>query len=161
MARDPATSVFPARGERLALVVVVVLAAALRLFEAARTPLWFDEIYLILAGRRPLPELLALAANDIHPPLVFVAAGAWRALVGDHPVALKLLPILVSLGTVLLTARLAARMATPRAGLLAGLLVALHVTHVQVSQDFEVYAWLAFWIAALANLGWDALAPHG
>jgi mannosyltransferase len=160
MNRDSAALSSPVRGARWALLVVVLAAAALRLLEAVRTPLWFDEIYMLQVGRLAPRDLLALVARDIHPPLAFLLYGAWQALVGDHPVLLKLLPILLSLGTIVLTARLGRRIGSPAAGLFAAALVTLNVTHVQVSQDFEVYALLALFAAALANLAWDALAPR-
>ncbi|MBN8908198.1 MAG: glycosyltransferase family 39 protein, partial [Rhodospirillales bacterium] len=57
----------------------------------------------------PLALAQALRATDVHPPLYFWLAQAWRAVVGDGLFALRLASVLCSLGALALLGRIGRR----------------------------------------------------
>lgn len=149
--------------ERLAFAAVLAVALALRLFEAWRTPLWFDEIFTLRAARLPLPAMLGMLGTDIHPPLPTLLLAGWRALGGEAAPWLKLLPIATGVATVAVLYGFAADLFGRRAGLLAAALLAVHRTHVYVSQELRSYALLtlALTLAAWGAWRWAARRPRG
>src|SRR5688572_246444 len=112
MTHDAPAASIPAASNRARalLVLIIVLAAALRAWDSSRHPLWVDELYSMetSAGHGfaahwnlprnvdgPAPDLIGLRAarpwwtvpavmgNDTHPPLYFVLLRAWREVFGD------------------------------------------------------------------------------
>ncbi|MFI5370293.1 MAG: glycosyltransferase family 39 protein [Candidatus Eisenbacteria bacterium] len=134
------------RSLALATAGIVALALALRLWEASRSELWFDEIYTLWVARLDWPSLLRTVAHDVHPPLHFAIVKLWRALGGEASLWIKtssVLPGVVLVGAMVWLGR---AMFGTRAGLIAALLLALHGTHVMVSQEARSFAWLALWV---------------
>jgi 4-amino-4-deoxy-L-arabinose transferase-like glycosyltransferase len=145
--------------ERLAVPVVLALALVVRVREALRTPLWFDELYTRDAAGRAWPDMLRVMRADVHPPLQFVVARL-SAMLGGGDLAARSAGILFSLGAILLVYRLARELFGRPAALLATLLVALHPWHVYVSQEARSYSllWLALALAWLSAWRW---CEHG
>jgi hypothetical protein len=56
-----------------------------------------------------------LRRGDVHPPLYFWAAWAWRRIAGNGLVALRLLSVVFTLGSLLLVGVIAERIGVPRA----------------------------------------------
>lgn len=52
--------------------IVFVLGLGLHLAGAFHGNIWFDESYSVALARHPLPELLSMAATDVHPPAYYV-----------------------------------------------------------------------------------------
>ena len=154
MSRPPAVARPANRTVLWLLAGVVVLAAALRVIAALRSPLWFDEIYVVLAARRPLPELLRLSALDIHPPLFPLLRQAWQHLGGEGVLWLKSLSIVLALAGILATFALGRRMFGPRAGLIAAALLSVDVAHVRYSQEVQFHSMLWLLLIGAVHAGW-------
>jgi hypothetical protein len=148
----PARRPPPSPPEWLALAAVLVVALALRLAEAHGARLWFDEIYAVMVARRELPDLFAIAAQDIHPPLYFVLLHVWRLLGGEGEGWLRVPSLAAALAGIAATWALGRRFWSPRTGLLAAAFLALSNPHIHHSQEVEVHAWL-WLLAVLAVLG--------
>jgi uncharacterized membrane protein len=73
---------------------LVGLAFALNLHELAADSFWGDEIFTASFASRSLPEVLRWTAEDIHPPLYYLLAGAFTGL--TVPLGLSQDPGLVS-----------------------------------------------------------------
>ena len=84
--------------DRLALPLLLLLALALRVREAVRAPLWFDELYTRAAVERPWPEVMRIVRADVHPPLHFVVTHAWR-LFGDSDLAVRSSSLVFAMAT--------------------------------------------------------------
>jgi len=137
----------------LALALVVILAAALRLPFVAADGLTSDEAFSWRLVQYPLCEMLRRAGEDVHPPLFYLLLKPWVAAVGDAPLGLRGLSLLLGLLVVALMPLLLreteaafdaeAPPGTPGggafAGLLAALLVALHPAHVLASLNARMY----------------------
>lgn len=145
--------------DRLALPSLLLLALALRVREALRAPLWFDELYTRAATDRPWPEVLRVVRADVHPPLHFVIAHAWRVL-GDSDLAIRSSSLLFAMAALAVGFVLARDLFGRGTALFATALVALHPWHIYVSQEARSYPmlWLALTAAWLGAWRWS---EHG
>lgn len=149
--RDEPQARFPA----WVVPAILVLAAMLRLREAARAPLWMDEIITLWMARLPLPEMLRAVARDVHPPLHLLLVKGWRALGGEGDFWIKSLAVIFGVTLVAVVWAFARRLFGARAAMLAALLLALHTGAIFVAQESRFYGLLWLWLALAAWAGWS------
>jgi mannosyltransferase len=128
----------------LALVLVVLLAAALRFHDLDRTSLWTDELASWEQARLPFLDMLAATAQDNYPPLHNIILHVTMALFGDGETALRAPSALLGVANVYLLYRLASVLWDRNTGLIAALLLALSGFHVWYSTEARMYTLLAF-----------------
>ncbi|MBN1287222.1 MAG: glycosyltransferase family 39 protein, partial [Anaerolineae bacterium] len=136
---------------RRAWVVLIVLGAfALRVWQLDVQSLWFDELVAVYAASQPLPEIPA--ADPSNPPLYFILLHGWLALAGASPFAIRLLPAL--LGTLLVAGvwALGRRQGGPATGLLAAALAAISPLLWWYAQEGRMYTLMALEVLALIFL---------
>ncbi len=133
---------------RLALLAILVVASALRLWGASGRALWFDEAFCVRLAQFDWSEIAARAALDNHPPLFFAILKVWVAVFGSSPLAMRGLEVLLGVATVGLVYALARRVfrTTVTAGspVLAATIaagwVAVHPVHVLWTTQVRMYA---------------------
>src|SRR4051794_8614637 len=81
-------------------LVVVLLAAVLRFHLLDHQSLWNDEGNSLRLAERTIPDLIATARFDIHPPGYYVLLSFWLRLTGESEFALRALSALAGLLTV-------------------------------------------------------------
>ncbi|MDX1991433.1 MAG: glycosyltransferase family 39 protein [bacterium] len=147
----------------LALMVVVLLVAALmRVYHLTLQSLWFDEAFawnIIIQ-----PDMFPRIAADTHPPLYYLLLRGWTALAGDSPLALRYLSTLTSILTVALVYQIGAELirrrdhlfytAVPVAGALLLALTDMEVDLAQEARNYALYTCLACLSMAL-YLRWE------
>ena len=133
--------------------LILLVAAAFRWHEAHITPMWFDEIFTLWVVRADPAGVMRTLTLDMHPPLHFLWAWAWRAIGGESELWLKTSSMILGLGTILICYGLARDLFDRRAGLLAAAILAVHHVHIYFSQEFRNYAML--WLT-LTAAGWMA-----
>ena len=74
----------------LFLALLTLFALGLRVLRVDFQPLWWDEGYSVWFATHPLGQMIALTAQDIHPPLYYALLHGWIGLLGAGPVALRL-----------------------------------------------------------------------
>jgi 4-amino-4-deoxy-L-arabinose transferase-like glycosyltransferase len=138
----------------LALALVFVAGAALRVATLGTQSLWFDEAVTAQLVRMDLPGMLsAIPDSESSPPLYYVLAWLWSRLFGTGEVALRSLPALLGTATIPVVWVLGRRLGGERAGLAAAALVAVNPMLVWFSQEARAYALLAL-LGALSALLW-------
>ncbi|POF28747.1 glycosyltransferase family 39 protein [Roseibium marinum] len=156
----------------LLLVVILIVAAALRIYDLDRTSLWYDEAVSWAQSRGTLPELLSSVAADNYPPLHNVILWLTMPIIGDSESALRLPSVILGILAVWLI-YLAGRSLAGDAsggryiGLLAAALLAVSPFHIWYSTEARMYALLAacglaFLLSVLKvldrpSIGWFAL----
>lgn len=159
----------------VAALVMIALAAGVRLFNLGGPSLWYDEAVTILLARLPAGEIVRRTAEDTLPPLSYLALHPWLGL-GDGEVFWRFpsatfgvltVALVIRLGRILggdrsssrtdLTAGSAAP-APPRpagsAGIPAGTIVALSPFFAYYSQEVRLYALLMALAAAYCLVAW-------
>jgi uncharacterized membrane protein len=143
------------------ILLPVVLGFALRALRLDFQPLWWDEGYSVWFATHPMPELLALTAADIHPPLYYALLRGWIGAFGPGPNALRLFSVFIGTVTIPVIYVVARRMLTLRVAWLATFLLAISPLHIYYSQEVRMYG-LAMLLGLGALLaGWEALEGRG
>lgn len=137
----PAAPASPTRRIALALVVVTVLAAMLRLYRIGHQGLWFDEAYTVMLVKLPLGRMLGtIPRTESTPYLYYLLAWAWTHVLGRGAADLRALSALLGTAVVpisyLATAKL---LENRRAGLVVALLAAFNPLLVWYSQEARAY----------------------
>ncbi|MGI8556809.1 MAG: glycosyltransferase family 39 protein [Solirubrobacteraceae bacterium] len=134
---------------RRALIVIMVLAAALRLPTLALQSYWYDEAATVVVVKGSLGHLVhVLPDMEGNPPLYYVLAWGWSHIFGHGEVALRSLSALAGLGLVPVSFALGRRLSgQTRAGLAAALLVACAPFLVWFSQEARAYSLMALLVA--------------
>jgi len=149
------------------LTLVLVLAAGLRLYRVDAEAFWQDEIHSLYnsAGARgPLQNMphgvilkglprhtdltdasTALSVwrtmdHDSHPPLYFLLLLAWRRLVGEGEAAIRLMPVIFSVLSIVPVALVAKELGARRASAILALILALSFCHINMAQENRPYS---------------------
>lgn len=142
----------PPRGERIALIGAVALAAALRFMELGARGWWRDEAVTVRLLRLPFDELLRTIPNsEGTPPLYYVVAWAWTRLFGDSEAGLRSLSALLGTITVVVVYLAGRELVSGRTGLMAAYFAAASPLLVWHSQDGRGYSLLVL-LGALSFL---------
>lgn len=137
-----------AAGLYLLLALILILAAGLRFYRLDAQSLWNDEGNSARIAERPLADIVAGAAGDIHPPAYYILLAGWRGLVGWTEFGLRSLSALLGVLAVALIYAVGSRLFERRVGVLAALLVALSPFQIYYSQEARMYVLLALLSAA-------------
>ena len=143
----------PSRLERIALPAVFLIALLLRVREALRAPLWYDELYSQAAVHRPWAQVLEVMRADVHPPLIYMLSYAWRVF-GDSDLAVRSLSIVFGLATLAAGYALARELFGRTPALVATALLAVHPWHIYISQEARSYPELWFFLTTSAFAAW-------
>ncbi|MBI1297978.1 phospholipid carrier-dependent glycosyltransferase [bacterium] len=136
------------------LILILLLAFALRLTALDAQSLWYDEgVTAVVAQYDPL-TLIRWTADDIQPPLYYLVVSAWGQVAGWSEWSLRfvsaafgtlLVPLLAAL-TYALTGRRSA-------ALTAALITALHPLLLYYSQEARMYSMLVVLGVVAADCG--------
>ncbi len=129
------------------------LGMGLRLYRLEAQSLWYDEGTSARLSEGPVRHILESAAQDIHPPLYYLALHAWTSVVGRSAYALRAFSALAGVLLIAATGSLTARLFPPPTAALAMLLMAFHPLAVYYAQEARMYALLGLW-AALHSAFW-------
>jgi mannosyltransferase len=137
------------------LIGVLMLAAALRLIALNSRPLWYDEAFAILYAEKSLSAILSGTltpvqgvAADVHPVAFYFSLHGWMALVGQTPLAARMLSVMYGVGTVALAYRLMRDLVSSHVACWSAFVVALAPFQIAYSQEARMYAMLGFWSTA-------------
>jgi len=138
----------------LAVLPLLLLAFALRIWGLADHNIWWDEGVSIWVARLPVDRLIDWTAHDTHPPLYFLLLKGWRWLVGEGEFVLRFSSVLAGTAGVALIYGLGCIFRDRRAAWLAAFLLTLSGFAISWSQEIRMYIWAAS--LATASL-WAAL----
>ena len=124
----------------LFLLIVLLLALALRLHGIGTQDIWGDEAFSIDLSLRPLPQVVAGAA-DTHPPFYPLLLFFWLRLAGTSAFSTRLLSALVGTLVVPLLWALARRLdpKRPRLPWVAAILATVSPLLIYYSQETRMY----------------------
>jgi len=131
------------------LLIVLLIAAALRFYELGAKSLWLDEITSVRRVRGSFREMIdEVAAHDGHPPLYYVLQYGVKVLGGDEA-AVRIPSALAGIALVYVAYRIARQLFDEKAGLCAAGLCAVSAFQIYFSQEARPYS-LAMLLAALS-----------
>jgi mannosyltransferase len=128
---------------KIALLLILLLAAFLRFYRLDAQSLWADEGNSVSLSGRSLDLITAGTAHDIHPPLYYYLLHFWMRVFGNSEFAVRALSALLGTVLVYLTYLLGRRLSDYWVGLIAGFLSAISPFQVYYSQETRMYILLA------------------
>ena len=128
----------------LALLGLILLAFALRVYRLPAQSLWYDEGVSWYLTRMSLPDLTAWTADDIQPPLYYYLLWPWARLGGTSEYALRFLSVAFGTLTVALLWATGRWLLGERAAWLGALILTLSPLHVYYAQEARMYTLLTF-----------------
>lgn len=135
----------------LALAILLV-AAALRVYDLGGRDLWVDEANGVLISQESLPGLLARLKLDSSPPLYYLVLKGWMGIAGDAEVAVRLVSVVAGLALVAGIFIAGRRLFSLETGAFAAVLAAASPIQVFYSQQARMYALLS--LLALLSFYW-------
>jgi len=131
------------------LLLLILLAAALRWYRLTAQDIWGDEAFSIWLSQQPLNVVIA-GASDTHPPFYPFLLFLWLPLAGSTAFATRTLSVLVGVLSVPLVFVLANRL-TPRPNVkwFAAILMTVSPLMIYYSQETRMYELVA--VLALAS----------
>ncbi len=124
---------------RQSLLLIILLATALRCYQLGGQSLWYDEtVSAFLATKDPL-SLIAHTARDIHPPLYYLQLHIWTRLSGDSEFALAFASVFWSVLLIPLIYRIALRLTNQKTAILSTLLTTLSPFQIWYAQEVRMY----------------------
>lgn len=167
-------------GTREILMLIIALGLAVRLPGLDRD-LWYDEASSLFNARgvdalttRIVPNgpeitnevfirdggwresLLAISHAEWMPPLYFLLLRIWIKLVGESDQALRLLSLIIGLGTVLAMFFLGRAVFGEKVGLAAAALLSILPLHIQYSQEVRPYPLALLFITLASWAYWNS-----
>ncbi len=116
-----------------------LLGFGLRLQRLNFQPLWGDEGWSIYFAAQSLPQLLALTAIDIHPPLYYLLLQGWLGLTGFGAETARFFSVVTGTALIPVVALLGRRLLGGRGGLVAAGIVAVMPMAVYYAQEVRMY----------------------
>lgn len=98
---------------RFWLLLIILIAFALRLIALGEQSLWYDEGVTWYLAQKPLAELLAWTAADIQPPLYYLLSWSSQFIFGESEWALRFPAVVFNLLALPILYRLARRLFRP------------------------------------------------
>jgi mannosyltransferase len=144
----PARWKLPVGSWWLPILLLLLVAFALRVHHLGGQSLWNDEGNSFVQSLRPLPDIISNAARDIHPPGYYLLLAGWRWLAGTSEFGLRSLSLFASLLTVAFTYSIGARLFSRPAGWIAAAVVTINTFSIYYAQEARMYALLGLWSAA-------------
>ncbi len=148
----------PSRGESLALIAIVLVAALVRIDRAVES-LWYDEIaaFMDYAQHGPGPIVATWFSPANHPLQSLLSWCSFTALGTVNELTLRLPSLLAALLTVLATWWMARPMAGVRGALIAAAGMAIAPAAVLGSVEARGYSMMMLAGALLTGLAWRAI----
>jgi 4-amino-4-deoxy-L-arabinose transferase-like glycosyltransferase len=117
----------------------ILIGFGLRLQNLSFQPLWGDEGWSFYFAVQPLPELLALTAIDIHPPLYYILLKGWLFITGIGPEEARFFSVIT--GTMLIPTLyvLGQRLFDDRVGVTGAAVVSVMPMAIYYSQEVRMY----------------------
>jgi len=132
-------------GLTILLVAIVLLGAALRLYNLDGSSFWLDEISTALTAREDVASILRFHLEEAgNPPLVSLITHAFFVLWGENEFMARLPAALLGSLSILLIYKAGCLMWDERAALIGALLLAVNPGHVEYSQEARHYALMVF-----------------
>jgi mannosyltransferase len=103
----------------------------------------YDDAFSIFLASQSLPNIISGTAADTMPPLYYFLLHAWIQIGGLGLVWLRLLSVLLNLGSALFLFGIVSRIAGEKAGLWSAFLWAISPLQIYHAQDLRMYALLA------------------
>ncbi len=147
------------RKEKIGFWGILFVSLILRCVNIDGRSIQYDDAFSIFLAERSLPDIIRGTAADTMPPLYYFLLHFWMRL-GEQVWFLRMLSILISLGSLVVLYFLVRTLFDQRSAFWAAALAAISPLQIYHAQDIRMYAALAFF--QLAHWGFFVrISRHG
>jgi hypothetical protein len=164
MAQQSSPPARPFRGSAF-LLLLLLLAFALRLSHLDHFSFWTDEGLTPLRAGYPVAEILSNRViiqegitRDTHPPFFYLIIHFSRRLLGESDFAYRYPSLLAGLLLVPLLFQFGRRLHGPALGWLAALFTAVNPLHIWYAHEARMYTLFVLLAAAMSYILWRAIS---
>lgn len=143
----------------IALVAIVLVSFALRVFRLDAQSLWYDEAFSVYLAHFDLAEITTRTAADIQPPLYYYLLNLWIVLAGDSEFAVRFVSLVFGVLTVPLMFVTARRLFNRIAALIGAFIAMLSPLYLWYSQEARMYTLITFLLLLSSYAMLRALSP--
>jgi mannosyltransferase len=144
----------PGKSGRLPiLVIILLLAYALRLIGLEAESLWIDEGYSLALAGHTLSDIIRGTAADQHPPLYYFLLHYWLSA-GQSVFYSRYLSVLLGVLGIAAAILVGKALLGWKASLVSGVLLACSPMHIWYSQEVRMYILLALFTTLSCYLTW-------
>lgn len=136
-----------------ALAVLLLAAAALRLYGLDQQSYWIDEHASLVLAEEGLLSGFARIRSDVHPPFYFALLHFWVQAFGASETSVRILSVIPNVAMVAFIGRLGSILFGRRAAWIAAFLTATSLLQIYYAQEARSYTWMMLF----AVLSYDAL----
>ncbi|MDQ3018297.1 MAG: glycosyltransferase family 39 protein [bacterium] len=130
-----------------ALLGIVAVAIALRLYNLTAISLWHDEAFSALLIKYSWGEMIHRIGLDVHPPMYYIFLRVWHYVFGNSLFSLRALSVFFGIGIIIATYFLIKEIFNNKhAALIAALLAAVNPFQVQYVTEARMYTMGAFFL---------------
>ena len=127
----------------LALLLILLLAGGLRLYNLGGESLWHDETVSVYAARSSVSEILTVRTRvDLFPPLYHLMLHGWIRLVGDSAVAVRVPSVIFGIAAVAVLFLVGRELRDDALGLVVAFLSAISYFLIRYAQEARPYSLL-------------------
>ncbi len=132
------------RKDILSLLIIIITASILYLFNINFSDIWVDEVFTRELIKKPLGNLFELLTDDFHPPLYFLGLKVFTSVVGLTDFTIRLFSTLGAILTLILSYVVGKKvLSTNGAFYFSFLLLALPML-ASNAQTARMYTWSVF-----------------
>lgn len=127
------------------LLLLIILALALRLFHLDQYGLWYDEAISYKAAQLDVRSILTNQIQSSHPPLYYLILHYWISFFPDSDFSARMLSVFWNIALIPIVYCLARELfKEKKVALIAVLLIAISPFHIAYSQELRMYTQLMF-----------------
>jgi mannosyltransferase len=124
-------------------IIILLFAFCLRLIALNVRPVWYDEAFAVFLAEQDYAAIALGTAADTMPPLYYILLHWWMPLVGETPLALRMLSVALSMLTMTLVFAVARRGFGVCVAMFAMFFTALAPFQIYHAQELRMYTILA------------------
>jgi len=124
------------------VLVIVILAAYLRIYRIDSKDVWLDEANTVLISSSALPEIVSRLKLDSSPPFFYLLLHYWMKIFGQGEFAIRTLSAIFGILLVCVLFFVGRRLFTTKVGVYSALIAAISPIQVMYSQEVRMYSLL-------------------
>ncbi len=130
-------------------ILIILIAASLRLHSLSKVNLWLDEGATLITAQKDVPLIFStLYEYEINPPGYFLFMHYWIMMFGISEFSLRMPSLIFGVLSVVLVFFLARAWFDKKTGIIASLLFSISMLGVEYSQEARTYSLFAFLVLA-------------
>ena len=126
------------------VLLLTLIAFALRMFQLDKQSLWYDEAFSVFLSRFDLATITARTAADIQPPLYYYVLNVWMLLAGASEFAVRFVSLFFGVLTIPLMYVTARRLFNATTGIFAALIATFSALYLWYAQEARMYTLITF-----------------